>query len=209
MKRILIVLFIISLSHCAFSQMKLSLLDGRQKTLESYVFKSDEGVEYIEYTFTNNKGKLKTSYSDLKEVYSISINGKDSIIYTPFEEGEFSTQEMTQVVLGKQLAIKEYNAWWAIAGGMIVGCGSMFIPMDAYTRLLIPIAYNIGMGFVKPRESYITKRYSYATGNEWLIYGYQNSGRKKIFKNTIIGTVSGLFVAGAIAGSLQLINGNK
>lgn len=205
MKSLLIALFIITSSNCAFSQMKLSLLDGRQKTLDSYIFKSDEGINYIEYTFTSNKGKQKTSYADLEEVYSISINGKDSIIYSPFEEGEFTVPDMAQVILGKQLAIKDYNAWWALASGMIVGCGSMFIPMDAYTRLLIPIAYTVGMGFAKPRESYITKRYSHAAGDEWLIYGYQNSGRKKIFKNTIIGTISGLFVAGAIAGTLQLI----
>ncbi|MDD3860681.1 MAG: hypothetical protein PHW83_10810, partial [Bacteroidales bacterium] len=88
------------------------------------------------------------------------------------------------------------------------GCGSMFIPMDATTRLVIPIAYTLGMAFVKPTQSYIVKRYDDANGNEMLIYGYKNAGRKKIFKNTVIGTIGGVFLAGAIVGTLSIIDGD-
>jgi hypothetical protein len=59
--------------------------------------------------------------------------------------------------------------------------------------------------FVKPTKSYIIKKHDYAQGDEWFIYGYQNGGRKKIFSNTVLGTVGGIFIAGAIVGTLSLI----
>ena len=38
----------IILSLNLYSQINLSLLNGQQKTLGTYVFRSDDGVEYVE-----------------------------------------------------------------------------------------------------------------------------------------------------------------
>lgn len=206
MKRLFILIIFLGVCSVLFSQTQLSLLDGRQIKLESYVFHYDE-VEYINYSFIKSNGKLKKSFADVEDVYSISINGKDSVIYTPYEEGEFSVEQMQQIVYAKQFAQIEYNPWWAYITGFAVGCGSMFIPMDPFTRLLIPIAYTTSMALVKPTNSYIIKRHNYAEGNDMFLYGYKHTGRKKIFKNTVIGAIGGVFVASAIVTTLSLIEG--
>ncbi len=206
MKKLLSLIIVLCISLSMFSQIKLSLLDGRQIKLESYVFHSAD--YYMDYSYAKSNGKIKNSYFDLEDVYSISINGVDSIIYAPFEEGEYAIAQMTQIVSGKQFVQKEYKPWWAYATGVIVGCGSMFIPMDPFTRLLIPIAFTAGMGFAKPTKSLIVRKHDFAVGDEWFIYGYQNGGRKKIFKNTVIGTVGGIFIAGAIVGTMSLLENN-
>lgn len=206
MRKFLVVILISIACLQVFGQVRLSLLDGSQINLESFVFHNDD--YYLDYSFMKDNGKIKNTYSYYNDVFSININGVDSIIYMPVEEGEFSIPDMQQVVCGRQYAQMDYNPWWAYATGMIVGCGSMFIPMDATTKLVIPIAYTLGMAFVKPTKSYINKRYDLSFDNEMLIYGYKNAGRKKIFKNTVIGTIGGIFLAGAIVGTLSIIDGN-
>jgi len=206
MNRYLLFILFAVLFVDGFSQVRLSLLDGKQISLESYVFHDDE--YYLDYSFVKENGKLKKSYAYYNDIFSININGVDSIIYMPVEEGEFEIFDMQQVVYGRQYAQSDYNPWWAYITGMVVGCGSMFIPMDATTRLVIPITYTLGMAFVKPTDSYIIKRYDSARDNEMLLYGYKNAGRKKIFKNTVIGTIGGVFLAGAIVGTLSLIDEN-
>lgn len=203
--KIIITAILVFLGLSVFSQIQLSLLNGQQKTLESYLYRSDEGIDYLQYSYYNKNRKLKTSYSDCEDIYSLNINGKDTIFYYPTEEGEFSLPEMTQVVSARQLAIKDYNPWWSFASGVVVGCGSMFISTDGMTKVVVPILYTIGMGFAKPRENYIYNHYDYARGDEWFVYGYQNAGRKKIFSKTLLGEVTGLFLAGAIVGTLHII----
>jgi hypothetical protein len=113
---------------------------------------------------------------------------------------------MQQIVYAKQFVQTEYNPWWAFAAGLAIGSSSMFLPVDGLTKLVAPVAYVAIVGsFVKPTKSYIIKKHDYAQGDEWFIYGYQNGGRKKIFSNTVLGTVGGIFIAGAIVGTLSLI----
>lgn len=208
MRLIILNICIVFLSLNVFSQINLSLLNGQQKTLDSYIFKSDNGVEYIEFTFTKPNGKVKTAYVDCETVYSLNIDGKDSVFYLPMDSEEFSIHEMAKVVNARQLAITDYNPWLASLSGLLVGSASMFIPIDPFSRLLIPVGYVLGMAFVKPSKSYVKNNYPQAIDDEWFIYGYQNAGRKKIFKNTLIGTLGGVFVSGVIVGSLYLINSN-
>lgn len=202
MKKLFFIVLASFIFTVAYSQVKLNLLDGNQIKLDSYVFHSHEG--YMTYTFANEKGKIKNSYAELDNVYSININNNDSILYQPMLEGEFSLADMTQIVVGKQYSIQEYKPWWALASGLVVGCGSMFIPMNGTTKLMIPIAYNIGMAFVRPSDSYILKRHDDVAGNEMLLWGYKSTGRKKIFKNTVIGTIGGIFISGIIWGTLYI-----
>lgn len=205
MKKTLLLIAIIFTISQGFSQVKLNLLDGNQIKLDSYVFHTHEG--YIDYSYTNDKGKLKNSYVDLDDVFSMNINGSDSILYAPIVEEEFSVAEMNNIVEGRQFAYQEYNPWWAYLTGAAVGCGSMFLPFQNGTiKLLVPIFYVSGMAFAKPTKSYILKHHPEVEGNEDLIWGYKNAGKRKIFKNTVIGTVGGIFISGVIWGSFYLYN---
>jgi hypothetical protein len=206
MNRIIFFIGMLSLASFGFSQTTLNLLDGNQIKLVNYTFHSVEG--YMEYSYLKPNGKLKTTYDDLPDVYSISINGKDSIIYSPYNEEEFSLIDMTQVVNAKQFALVEYKPWWAFTTSLAVGCGSMFLPLGATTKLMIPIVYTAGMAFMKPSKSYITKRHETEEYNELFMYGYKSTGRRKIIKNTFLGTVSGIFVAGIIVGTLKIVEGD-
>ena len=71
MRLIVLNVCMIILSLNLYSQINLSLLNGQQKTLDSYVFRSDDGVEYVEFTFTKPNGKVKTSYIDCESIYSL------------------------------------------------------------------------------------------------------------------------------------------
>lgn len=206
MKQFLIYLCLLLINSNLFSQITLSLLNGQKRTLDTYVFKSEEGVDYIEYTFTKNNGKLSKSYVDFESVYSMSIDGSDTIFYYPMDSEEFSLEAMSLVVNGRQHAIIEYKPWLATLGGVFIGSAAMFVPIDPFSRLLIPVGYALSMAFVKPPKSLINKQYPQYANDEWFIYGYQNTGRKKIFKNTLIGTLGGVFVSGIVVGSLYLIN---
>ncbi|MCF0207072.1 MAG: hypothetical protein HUK15_06570, partial [Bacteroidales bacterium] len=116
----------------------------------------------------------------------------------PTHEDEYSVEEMHDVVLGKQTAAQEFNAWWACASGFAVGAGSMLY-FYGYRKqpmigLAIPIAYAVGFSFVRPTKSGIAKRHPEYKNNEYLCFGYQNKGRKKVVTNTLIGTLSGILV---------------
>lgn len=205
MKNTILLIIITLLIVCnSKAQIKLNLLDGEQIKLDSYVFHTQEN--YIDYSFTKTNGKIKKSFADLNDVYSISLNGKDSIIYEQILEDEFSVDEMSLIVIGRQYSLNEYKPWWAFASGMIIGCGSMFVPIDPTTKLLIPIAYTTAMAFVRPSDSYIRKKHENNMHDDLFVYGYKSTGRKKIFKNTTLGVLGGFFVSGAIVTTLNIIS---
>lgn len=198
----IILCLFISVNTSSKAQNYLNLLTGEKIKLESFIFQSEKG--YVEYSYLKPNGKIKNKYSDINDIYSITINGKDSIIYFQYEPEDFSQIEMQNVFNGRNQAFTTYNPWWAYLTGAIVGCSSMFIPINATARLLIPVVYTAGMAFASPSESNILRKYPNETNNELFIYGYKNQARKKIFKNTILGTVGGVFISGAIIGSIYL-----
>jgi len=196
LKYLITSLLLLCLSSGAFSQIQLNLLDGRQIKLESYVFHSDQG--YMDYSYMNKKDKVKNTYAELDDVYSININGKDSVIYKQMFEEEYALDEMNRIVLARQYAHQEYNPWWAYATGMIVGCGSMFLPMNGMTKLVFPLVYTAGIAFASPTNSFIRKRHEIEVNDEMFVYGYKSTGRKKIFKNSTLGVLGGIFASGII-----------
>ncbi len=203
---VLFLSIILSSAIITNAQTQLNLLNGNQIKLESYVFHNHEN--YMDYSFINKKGKTKKSYTNLNEIYSISLNGKDSIMYQQILEDEFSVSEMSRIVLARQFALKEYKPWWAFASGMLVGCGSMFLPLNGTTKLLIPIIYTTGMAFVRPANSYVRKKHEEYIYDDLFVYGYKSTGRKKIFKNTTLGVLGGIFVSGIVWSTLYFTSGN-
>jgi len=181
----------------SLSQTKLNLLDGSNYLAKEYTFFNDGGSS-IEIKLEKNNGKLKTKFVDINEIWSIG----DSIIYVPTQEGEYTVNDMRNVVIGRQTAKSEFKAWWASVGGFAVGAGSMLY-FGGYQKrpmlsLAVPIVYATGISFTRPTKKGIIKRHPEYKENEYFVYGYQNKGRRKIMMNTIIGTLGGI-VAGGIA----------
>jgi hypothetical protein len=149
-------------------------------------------------------GKLKNSYADFDDIYSINLNGVDSIMYQQLVEEEYTIDEMSRIVIARQNALNEYKPWWAFASGFVVGCGSLFLPVSGMTYMLVPIVYTASMAFVRPSNSIIRKRHEAEFNDDLYVYGYRSTGRKKIFKNTTLGVVGGIFVSGIILSTLYL-----
>ncbi len=206
MKHFFIFIALFSIFSTGFAQTQLNLLDGRQIKLDSYVFHTHEG--YMNYSTIKNNGKIKNSFSDLDDVYSISINGKDSVIYEQLIEEEFSVDEMSRIVIGRQFAKQEYNPWWAFAAGMVVGSGPLLLPINGGMAIwLLPVAYTAGMAFVRPSKSYVIERHDYAVNDDLLVYGYRSTGRKKVLKNTALGVLGGVFASGIVLATLHYAGG--
>jgi len=201
MKNTFLFIFIVFASvSTSTAQIKLNLLNGSEIKLASYVFHNHE--DYMDYSFINKKGKTKQSYVDIGNVYSISLNGKDSILYQQVLDEEFTLDEMSRIVMARQYALKEYKPWWALASGMIVGCGTMFLPLNGTMKIMIPIIYTTGMAFVRPSNSYVRKQHEIEIHDDLFVYGYKSTGRKKIFKNTTLGVLGGIFISGIVWSTL-------
>ncbi len=198
MKSIISIIIATLVCVTAFAQTKLSLLDGTQYNVKEYTFFNDNGNS-MEIKLEKKNGKFKTKFIDLNEIWSVG----DTILYVPTQDGEYSVEDMRSVVLGKQSAKSEFNAWWACAGGFAVGAGSMLYFYGHLRRpmigLAVPIAYATGISFTRPTKKGILKRHPEYSENEYFVYGYQNKGNRKIFTNTIIGTLSGLLVGGLVS----------
>ena len=202
MRSIITAIMVLLICSAAYSQTKLSLLDGTRYNVKDYTFFNDNSSS-IEIKLEKNNGKLKTKYIDLNDIWAFG----DSILYVPTQEGEYSVEDMRNVVLGKQTGKDEFKAWWACAGGFVVGAGSMFY-FGAYKSqpilsLAVPIVYATGISFVRPTKKGIMKRHPEYSDNEYFVYGYQNIGRRKIMINTIIGTLGGIVVGGVTSLALK------
>lgn len=202
MKKTLTTITVLLICAIAFAQTKLSLLDGTQYNVKEYTFFNDNGSS-MEIKLEKKNGKIKTKFVDINDIWAVG----DTIMYVPTQEGEFSVDDMRDVVLGKQSAKTEYNAWWACASGFAVGAGSMLYFYGYMRRpmigLAVPIAYATGISFTRPTTKGIIKRHPEYQNNEYFVYGYKNKANKKIFTNTIIGTISGLIVGGIVSMAIK------
>jgi hypothetical protein len=202
MKKTITTITVLLICAIAFAQTKLSLLDGTQYNVKEYTFFNDNGSS-MEIKLEKKNGKIKTKFVDINDIWAVG----DTIMYVPTQEGEFSVDDMRDVVLGKQSAKTEYNAWWACASGFAVGAGSMLYFYGYMRRpmigLAVPIAYATGISFTRPTTKGIIKRHPEYQNNEYFVYGYKNKANKKIFTNTIIGTISGLIVGGIVSMAIK------
>ncbi len=202
MKKTITTITVLLICAVAFAQTKLSLLDGTQYNVKEYTFFNDNGSS-MEIKLEKKNGKIKTKFVDINDIWSVG----DTVMYVPTQEGEFSVEDMRHVVTGKQFAKTEYNAWWACASGFAVGAGSMLYFYGYLRRpmigLAVPIAYATGISFTRPTTKGIIKRHPEYQDNEYFVYGYKNKANKKIFTNTIIGTISGLIVGGIVSMAIK------
>ena len=187
---LLITFFLIFTVNNIKAQHTIYELNGKQTSILKYQVDNDANVLF--YQFQKNNGKTKTKSLGLNEVFSIKLeDGKENVFYNPSSE-EFNIGEMRTVLQGEYTAIKDYKPYWAFATGFAVGAGTMLVPANTFYALSIPISLNIGFAFISPSEKYINKHYPNFEGDEFFIYGFKQSGKTKILKNTIFGTLVGI-----------------
>lgn len=205
MKKIILLLLLISLNSFCFSQITLSLLNGRKLNLETYTQYNNE--EYIEYKYKKKNGKLKTFYADFYEIYSLNIDGKDSIFYSPEDESSFNVEDMSRVLYGMQTAENYYKQhWWAFASAAIVSGVSLQLPTYGTAKIIIPVGYFAGMVFVRPSKKEIFKKYPQYINDNYFAYGFQRTARKKIIISTSFGLLAGFAISGTVIGIKNLLN---
>lgn len=202
MRHTISITILLLISAITFSQTKLSLLDGTQYNAKEYTFFNDNGSS-MEIKLEKKNGKLKSKYIDINDIWSVG----DSILYMPTQDGEYTVENMRDVVIGKQTAKNEFKPWWAYVGGFAVGAGSMLYLGGYCNRpmlsLAVPIVYATGISFTRPTKKGILKRHPEYQDNEYFVYGYKNTGRRKIMINTIIGTLGGMVVGGVASLALK------
>lgn len=202
MKRTILILVSLLFSGLLFSQNKVYLLDGTYTNFESY--KIDSENSYFFYTEYDRKNELRTSYYNLVDVFSITYNSKDSIIYYPYSEDEISVEDMKMVVIGKQDALKYHSSLPFMLIGGAVGGGCLFVPVNNLIGLGIPIVYSGSSLLFEPREKSIMKNNPDAIDNSFYIEGYQTAARNKNFKGAVYGSLGGLAVAAIIIGAISI-----
>lgn len=189
---------------CFFAGLKaqstIMLINGKAIPALSYQFDSLRNL--LQYETMHGKNK-KAHLLDGSEVYSVfDAQQIETVIYKPQDAEQFSTFEMRYVVQGEAIAYNEYKPIWPLVAGFVVGFGSMMLPVNPMLGLSLPIAYNVGIAFVKPCDHYVLKHYPVEASDELFVYGYKQHAKNKILKRSILGTVTG--IAAGIGTSLIL-----
>ena len=192
------------LSNNLISQNKINLLNGKKIGFTSYI--TDSESQLIKYQFKCKKDNDKYRYLDMNDIFSITTNNYDSIIYQPIFEEELSIENMKYYVLGKQNALEHHKSWLWAAGGFFIGTGSLILPINNLIGLAIPISYSTTAGFMKPTPEKIASQLSDIPENEYFILGYQQNAKNKNLKSAIAGSAGGLVLSAAILTTIKLLS---
>lgn len=202
MIRFLVISFCL-ISIASVSQNNIYLVDGKIVEFDSININIDDS--YIIYSYHNRRNVLKTNYFEFTEVFSVTQNGNDTIIYYPIDEDELSVENMQYFLNGIYDCKKYHKSHWFFYSGLLVGAGAAILPIHNMVSLTIPIAYSTGTTFIKPNEERINSLVSQPTNNEYYVMGYQNAARNKNLKSAIWGSVGGLAVGAAVIFVVSMI----
>ncbi|MDA3820255.1 MAG: hypothetical protein PF590_07350 [Candidatus Delongbacteria bacterium] len=177
------------------------MLNGKEFHIEKYKIDTSESMFY--YKLKLPSGKLKTRSLKLDKAFSVTDStNKEHVLYVLVDSSNnLSVNQMRHYVEGYRIARKEYDPWWAMAGGFAVGAGGMMVSKNPFLSLFIPIAYVGGTALLKPNKNRIIWKYPEFEGEEDFFYAYQRSARYKNMKYAIIGSLEGI-VVGVIIGVL-------
>lgn len=197
---ICLVLSIIMSCYSVKAQNELKLLNGKDIHIEKYMLDTSASMFYYKLKLPSGKLKIRSVMTD--KIFSlIDSTGQEQIIYSPTDTSNLSVKQMRNYVQGYGIASREYDPWWAMAGGFAVGAGSMMISKNPFLSPLIPVAYVGGIALVKPDKSRIVFEHPEFEGNEDFIYAYQRSAKNKNLRYAVIGSVEGV-VVGVLIGIL-------
>lgn len=158
---------------------------------------SDSTLE-IRFEVAKNKGKYKAHSMHRSDVFSITRNGSESVLYAPdaILGDELSVQELRIYIAGEQDARKNYKAVPTMLVGVALAGTAAYVSEGAFLgTIAIPIVYPLAqlIPVIKIKEHTISNpnhRY-----NNIYASGYEGVARSKkifsAFKGVLIGSVSG------------------
>ncbi|NLA25334.1 MAG: hypothetical protein GX879_10250 [Bacteroidales bacterium] len=189
-KLCLIFSLFVALVSVVNSQNTVTLLNG--KTFDAINYKLDTSMNLLQFEFQKNQ-KTKTKVFETEHIFSISnSSGVENILYKPIADSQYSVFEMGLVVKGASAATNNFKPVWPFLSGFAVGFGSTLIPTSPIIGFSIPIAYNIGIAFVKPSNNYFMKNYPDYASDELFVDGFNQKAKNKILKHSIYGSVAGI-----------------
>lgn len=161
----------------------------------------------VHFEKVKKNGKSKSLKMHVSEVFSVTRNGVDSVLYVqdPMLGDDFSEQEMRIFIAGQQDARNNYKSWPTFAVGAAAGAGVAILAAGAFmATLAVPVVYPVAqlLPVIKIQESTISDpnhRY-----NEIYASGYERVARsRKVIaglKGAAIGTLIGVGVFYGIMG---------
>ncbi len=184
MKFFLTVIICIGIYSFTFSQDTLTLLNGKQKLIESFKFEDDSLV--VECGIA----KGKTKRYDTDEIFSISGEETSPLFfYKKDEQGNLlNISEMQWYIKGMVDAQNNHKSPFDLWGGYAVGLAAPFITRS-FVNPLIPLTYSFTVGLAIPSSKKYKKKYLQGK-NEMYQKGFLEVRRKKrITRNLSGGTL--------------------
>lgn len=214
--KVKVFLILFGLMHFAKAQQLLNqdsifLLNG--KIIQCDITATDKFI--TQYTITKKNGKLKTSFSDNLNVFSLrQANKKDTVLY--FQDtiigNELTEYEMRQFVYGAQDARSNYKTHWIFAGGALLGFSSVFLDTYLYPKeasannlksgpfksspsvlpIVVPFVYTLSVGLPKTRLRSKHVTYYDLKNEEFYQRGFEKIARQKRIFAALESTLSGM-----------------
>lgn len=147
MNRLLLIIICLSTLN-TISQNNIYLVDGEIIEFDSIEFNTSEN--FLIYAYHNKRNILKTDYFLYSEIFSVTYDGVDTIIYYPQNENELSIENMQYFLQGKYDCNEFHKSRRFFYSGLLVGAGAAVLPIHNIISLSIPAAYCIGTTFFKP-----------------------------------------------------------
>jgi len=182
-KLIYLILFgLLSMNIKANAQGKINLMNGKIYEFDS-LWKAPKN-KFV-YISTDNK---KSCSIRIKRVFSINYpDGKEEILYvTDTVNNVFNLQQMRDYVKGEQDSWKYYHPKLATYGGLAIGGVAGFF--GVFYGPVLPALYATVVTAATPPDV-ATKPYADKNliNNDYYAYGFENTSRKKILKNSLYG----------------------
>ena len=173
-----------------FAQSEIWLMEGKKISTDTLVVDTSGFIKY-----KNKRGKTKYLYTE--EVFSVKQDDEIQYFYEyNAEDSTFTIQQMTDYLQGVHDGY-EYKSQGAFSGGVAIGIltpiVSQLIGIPAFIYPIIPAAYIIGVGIPKIKDKNIDVPTQYQD-NEYYIFGYKQTAKRKRISNTILGSGIGIVI---------------
>lgn len=179
-------LIIFSLKE-AVSQDRIVFLDG--ESIDCKILGYSDSLTSSERVI-RRKPREETHLNE--EIFALYFGDtSEVVIYKPNPERNmtFTVEQMRQYVAGAAYAHENYTAFLLTTGAFVSGVGG---GMLGFYGLLLPAAYNITAGAVRPFPKQSKNEDLPLLDNEFFILGYQNVAQRKKVRQMLLSSVVGL-----------------
>lgn len=192
--RVFLLLAAVFLFNCLNAQDLMLTMSGHEIKCKVV---SDSTLQ-IRYELSRKNGKQKPMSIHRSEVFSITKNGQESVLYAPdpIIGDDMSVQELRIYIAGEKDAREKYKAVpTMLVGVALAGTGAYLSEGALMGTLAVPIIYPIAqlIPVIKIKEKNISNlNHQY---NDIYASGYEGVARSKkifaAFKGVLIGSIAG------------------